>query len=365
MPDFTDIVFIVIHRIYFCEVFMALYAELHRHLGGSVVPRILWRYFHRSQSDLSKTFPEYADFEEFYTRPRNTLDEYLELHTLVEQVQTAEALPYFIYRLMRGAYIFENLAYLELRYTPYLRTSEELSQSERIDQMADIVEIVGKASQLGEYPIVTSQILCMHSRLPYEVNRAIVNLAAQMPNYVCGVDLAGGDAHYRDRLDEYIELYAHARSLGLKTTGHLYETTDGCYPELLPYLMRIGHGIQIPLQHPELLSQLAANHQCLEVCPTTYLKTGTLDSIHALKTVFNRCFEAGVDIAICTDNAGLHNKRLPFEYESLLTHDVIGFEELQACQDAAFRHAFAWKHPQQPISLLNDILRPTVNPIMG
>jgi adenosine deaminase len=60
-----------------------------------------------------------------FTRdPRNTLDEYLELHTLVESVQTADTLPYFIYRLIRGAYIFENLAYLELRYTPYLRTSE-------------------------------------------------------------------------------------------------------------------------------------------------------------------------------------------------------------------------------------------------
>ena len=58
------------------------------------------------------------EFEDFYTRPRNTLDEYLELHTLVESVQTVDTLPYFIYRLIRGAYIFENLAYLELRYTP-------------------------------------------------------------------------------------------------------------------------------------------------------------------------------------------------------------------------------------------------------
>jgi adenosine deaminase len=95
---------------------VALYAELHRHLGGSVVPRVLWRYFQRSGDDLAKRFPEYNEFEEFYTRPRKTLDEYLELHTLVEHVQTEDTLPYFVYRLMRGAYIFENLAYLELRY---------------------------------------------------------------------------------------------------------------------------------------------------------------------------------------------------------------------------------------------------------
>ena len=335
---------------------MALYAELHRHLGGSVVPRVLWRYLHRSESDLATRFPDYSEFEDFYTRPRNTLDEYLELHTLVESVQTAEALPYFIYRLMRGAYIFENLAYLELRYTPFLRTDSQLSQSQRIDQMAEIVQIVGEASQIEEYPIVSSQILCMHSRLPYEVNRAIVELAAQS-DYVCAIDVAGGDAHYAERLDEFVELYAYARSLDLKTTGHVYETTEGCYPELLPYLMRVGHGIQIPLLQPQLLKEVARRGQCLEVCPTTYLKTGTMKDIRQLKQVFDRCFDAGVDIAICTDNAGLHNVRLPFEYESLLTHDIIGFEELQACQDAAFRHAFAWNYAQRPASMLTNLLK--------
>lgn len=337
---------------------MALYAELHRHLGGSVVPRVLWRYFQRNRQDLTTNFENYGAFEDFYTRPRNTLDEYLELHTMVESVQTEDTLPYFVYRLMRGAYVFENLAYLELRYTPYLRTSDQLSQTERIEAMTHVVDVVGKASQIGEYPIVTSQILCMHSRLPYEVNRAIVELAAQNPHYVCAVDLAGGDAHYGDRLDEFIQLYDYARSLGLNTTGHLYETQEGCYPELLPYLMRIGHGIQIPLLYPELLPQVARLGQCLEVCPTTYLKTGTLEDLRQLKVVFDRCFEAGVDIAICTDNAGLHNVRLPFEYESLLTQDIISFQQLQACQDAAFRHAFAWKYEQRPERILSDILRP-------
>jgi len=336
---------------------MSLYAELHRHLGGSVVPRILWRYFQRNRPDLTEPFADYAAFEQFYTQPRKTLAEYLELHTLVESVQTQEALPYFIYRLLRGAYVFENLAYLELRYTPYLRTPDYLPQTERIDRMTEIVEIVGRASQQSEYPIVARQILCMHSRLPYEVNRAIVDLAAQYPAYVCAVDMAGGDAQYGERLEEFVQLYGYARELGLNTTGHLYETTQGCYPELLPYLMRIGHGIQIPLQYPHLLPEVAARGQCLEVCPTTYLKTGTLESLQQLRPVFERCFDAGVDIAICTDNAGLHNVRLPFEYETLLTHDIIGFDELQRCQEVAFRHAFAWPHDHQPKSLLTGLLQ--------
>ena len=336
---------------------MALYAELHRHLGGSVVPRILWRYLQRSNSHLLETFADYPNFEEYYTRPRNTLEEYLELHSLVERVQTAETLPYFVYRLLRGAYVFENLAYLELRYTPYLRTDEQLSQSDRIEQMGTIVEIVGKSSQMVEYPIVTSQILCMHTKLPYAVNKAIVDLAIDRPESICGIDLAGSDRLYGERMEEFVALYRYARSHGIKTTGHLYETPQGCHPELLPYLLRIGHGIQIPLLHPELLPEIAQNRQCLEICPSTYPKTGTLASIADLKPVFDQCFDAGVDIAICTDNAGLHNVRLPFEYENLLTYDIIGFEELQACQEAAFRHAFAWSYGQRPAAMLNKLLQ--------
>ncbi|MGB3510292.1 MAG: adenosine deaminase [Microcoleaceae cyanobacterium] len=337
---------------------MALHAELHRHLGGSVVPRVLWRYFKRQNQELAARFPEYSQFEEFYTKPRNTLDEYLELHTLVEHVQTIETLPYFIYRLIRGAYTFENLAYLELRYTPYLRTPDNLSQSQRIDLMTEIVATVGEASQQNEYPIVTSQILCMHARLPQEVNQAIVDLAVQMPKYVCAIDLAGGDNHYGERIDEFVKLYEYARSHNVKTTGHIYETPDGCHPELLPYLMRIGHGIQIPLKHPELLKEVGKRGQCLEVCPTTYFKTGTMDNMSQLQLVFEQCFDAGVDIAICTDNAGLHNVRLPFEYENLLTLDVINFRQLQACQDAAFRHAFAWPHGKRPEQILTGLLHP-------
>jgi adenosine deaminase len=50
--------------------------------------------------------------------------------------------------------------------------------------------------------------------------------------------------------------------------------------------------------------------------------------------------------------------RLPFEYENLLTYDIINFEQLRSCQNAAFRHAFAWPYNQPPASLLNRLLKP-------
>lgn len=337
---------------------MPLHADLHRHLGGAVVPRIFWRYLQRTGHPLAGAYPDYENFEEYVTFPRASLTEFLELHTMVEHVQLVDSLPYFVSKLIRGAYVFEGILYLELRHTAYYRTDPDRSETERIMQMRDIVRMIGANGYNENYPLLMRQILCMHSRLPYAVNRAIVELAANEPNHVCGIDLAGPDTLYSARLGEFIELFQYARALGLKTTCHLFETTNGFYPELLPYLNRIGHGIQIPLRFPHLLDGVAARGQCLEVCPTSYLKTGTLQELSSLKTVFTLCEERGVDIAICTDNPGLHNVRLPFEYENLLTQDIIDFKQLRHCQDAAFRHAFAWPHSQPPDALLDTLLMP-------
>src|SRR3989440_2850030 len=153
-----------------CLRIMALNAELHRHLGGAVVPRIFWRFLVRTDHPLAARFPAYEGFEEFVTRPRASLDEYLELHTLVEAVQRMDTLDYFVSKLVRGAYVFESICYLELRHTPYYRTDPALSQAARERQMRDVVGAIARAGAQPEYPLIFSQILCMHSRLPYDIN---------------------------------------------------------------------------------------------------------------------------------------------------------------------------------------------------
>ena len=337
---------------------LPLHAELHRHLGGAIVPRVFWRFLMRAGHPLAERYPDYDQFEEFVTLPRASLTEFLELHTLVEEVQRMETLEYFVTKLVRGACIFEGILYLELRYSPYYRTDASLTVSQRIEQMRTIVRIIGGAAYQPEYPLRLRQILCMHSRLPFEVNQAVIELAAQEHEYVCGVDLAGPDTLYRGQIENLVTLFKGAKDRGLKTTCHLFETLNGFHPEILPYLDRIGHGIQIPLNFPELLPQVAERGQCLEICPTSYLKTGTLKDLSSLRTVFDRCREYGVDTAICTDNPGLHNVRLPFEFENLLTQDIIDFKQLRRCQEDAFKHAFSWPHKGSPEHVLHRMADP-------
>lgn len=323
------------------------FAELHLHLGGAVLPNILHAYLRRVEHPLLKRYPTVEKLERFFTRPRKSLDEYVGMHKIVEHVQRLDSIPYFVQRLIRGAVLFDNLAYVELRHCPYFRTDRTLSPEQRLRQMEDVVDAVGDGADaaIRKYPLVFRQILCMHSTLPESVNRRIVEIAIARHPRVVAIDLAGPDRLYRSMLSAAIPLFSLARRKGLRTTAHLFETPSGCHPKLLPHLDRIGHGIQIALTRPRLLKDLARRQQCLEVCPTSYQRTGTLPGISQLRKVFQRCFDAGVPVAICTDNSGLHAVRLPHEYESLLVNEVISFAEMAACHEASFRHAFGWSGP--------------------
>ena len=171
---------------------------------------------------------------------------------------------------------------------------------------------------------------------------AIVHLAASLPE-VRAVDLAGPYQDGGPSWDEWRELFAEAKSLGLRTTAHMAESEpDDVHPELFPHLDRIGHGIQIALRHPHLLPELAERGICLEVCPTTYLRTNTIRDLTELRPVFARCEAAGVPVSIATDNPALHGDsgRIVGQYEILVRAEVIHFNDILRYAEVGYRHAF-------------------------
>ena len=332
------------------------YAELHLHLGGAIIPRILytnvqrWKYdrVNPDRAELAaqyiKKYPTYEKFERKLIKPSDTLAQYLEAHKVVEPLQTIDTLAYFVTRMLRGCHVFENLSYLELRFNPYFRLPKGLPINEIRPAMKEMISTIALAASVSyrEYPIVFTQILCMDSRLPKEINYEILMAAKEMKDEVAAVDLAGPDDAYAAQAEDLLSLLELAKKQGQKVTCHLFETPMGCYPDFLQFCDRIGHGIQIPLRQPKLLTQVAKRKQCLEVCPTSYLRTGTIQSYAELRPVFTACFDLGIDIAVCTDNSAFHQVRLPVEFERLLTHKVIGFKEMERCREAAFKHAFRW-----------------------
>lgn len=325
------------------------FPDLHRHLGGATHARILWGYLerHGQSSDeaakLARRFPTYDDWAREFNRPFRDLADYLSVHHLVESLQ-AQDVPYFALRAVRGAAVFESIDYLELRFNPYKRTPAGLPPVERLALMEEVARQVIRAARSTEFPIATAFILCMDRGFSPDLNRAIVALAQRLrTDGVVAVDLAGPYQPGGPTPAQWRALYEDAKGRGLQTTAHMAESDpNDVHPELFPLLDRIGHGIQIALHHPHLLPQLADRNICLEVCPTTYLRTNTLSDLSPLRVVFERCHTHAVPVSIATDNPALHGEagRIVGQYEALVRADVIHFNDILHHARVGYRHAF-------------------------
>jgi adenosine deaminase len=107
---------------------MALYADLHRHLGGALHPRIIYKFLRRTDHPILNYFPDYDGFYNWFTRPCRTLEEFVKIHSLVEELQSLEHLTLLLFALCAEVPTpFENLQYLELRYNPYFRTDHKFT----------------------------------------------------------------------------------------------------------------------------------------------------------------------------------------------------------------------------------------------
>ena len=330
------------------------YADLHRHVGGAVHPKVLYGYLTTRGPDAGATpterevirgllqrFPTYAALKAHFATRQPTLDDYLELHKLVEPLQTPATMGYFLYRIVRGARVFEQTSLLELRFSPYLRTDPSLDVPQRIAAMGSVVEAIAAATKIPEYAVDVRLVLCLHTLLSDDINEATVALALTRRDLVRGIDVAGPEPLLGARLDHFVRLYRQAAEHYLPATAHLGETApEYVHPALFPYLRRIGHGVQIPLHLPHLLPEMRQRSICFELCPSTYLQTGTFTDLAPVCEVTRRLDEAGIDYCLCTDNPAFNGRYLQAEHEAALENELIDFNGLVRCQQNAFKHAF-------------------------
>src|SRR5262249_52079841 len=143
------------------------------------------------------------------------------------------------------------------------------------------------------------------------------------------------------RLEHFLSLYRQAAEDFLPATAPLGGAAPApVHPALFSYLRRIGHGGQIPLPLPPLLPEVRQRGIRFELCPSTYLQTGTFPDLAPVHEVTQRLDDAGIDFCLCTDNPAFNGRYLQAEHEVALENDLIGFSGLVRCQQNAFKHAF-------------------------
>ena len=146
---------------------------------------------------------------------------------------------------------------------------------------------------------------------------------------VVGLGLANDERGFPP--EPFAACFAVAKEAGLLSTPHAGEL-DG--PSSVRGALgalqadRILHGVRA-VEDPSLVAELAERGTCLDVCPTSNLQLGVVDSLaeHPLKELL----EAGVRCSINGDDPTLFGPGLLEEYELCRTTLGLSDEQLAAC----------------------------------
>lgn len=301
-------------------------AELHRHFDGACRPATLWEYSEKYYSAVPG-----LDFEEFRhylqwddAKDRSLLDYLSKFDLPLQYTQFYENIKRIAYELAEDAYN-EGVRLLELRTNPWIHRRAGLSTRQVVHATRKGLAKFGE-SHAGFRAGINIIAMRNHGgNMARILLREIIGEKSEFHNGpgVIGFDIAGAEAPFPPVL--FVKAYELASKMNLGLTVHageaagperIWEAIDNLHPH------RIGHGTSAG-RDPELLKRLAADEIVVECCLTSNIHTGAIDRYedHPLP----KFLDAGVRVALCTDNPTVSGITLRREYE--IAMETFGFSE--------------------------------------
>ncbi len=298
-------------------------AELHLHLEGSVEPETLYELDSATPLEACRAIYSYADFDAFLKafgavgkRLRTPADYGLVTRRLLERL-AAQNVRYAEITLAAGVVLWK-----EQEFGPIFDAVHEAA----LESQVEVRWIVDAVRQFG-----IEQAMRVAELAAERVNRGVV---------AYGI----GGSEERGPAEWFTEVFAFARSAGLRLTAHAGESIGpaSVWGALRLGAERIGHGITA-IEDPELLRHLREQNIPLEICVTSNLVTGVVRRLedHPVR----RLYDAGVPIVLNTDDPAMFGCTLTDEYR--LAARVFGFSESELRGIAAngFKYAFDYHGP--------------------
>ena len=302
-------------------------ADLHRHLEGAIRPSTLHEL---AQVRGRPVTSEWRN--SFVASPREggLLPYLAKIDHAAALVRTADQWRRVATEAIADAYD-DGLSAVELRFSP--RFIEKMSG---VDSDAAF-EAVADAVSRNQLPIDVGLIgIVLRNEGP---DSAVAQMAQLIrhEDALIAVDLAGDEAGYPAAL--FGPAFRLAHDHGLHVTIHAGEAEGPrSVWEALRHLRpeRIGHGVR-SAEDPSLLDHLAESGVTLEVAITSNVHTGAASAAgsHQLATLV----DAGVRVAICTDNPTVSNTRLSRELG--IAAELVGTDTADRLRREGHRSRFA------------------------
>ena len=293
-------------------------ASLHVHLEGSIWPET-----------LLEIDPALTAEEIHANMPRGSFAAFIESYIwLTRRLHTPE------HYALATRHLLDRLAADGVRYAEITLSAGVILW--RKQDLAAIYDAIWEESRRAPFPVYW--IPDATRQFGVEAAMEVARFAVERRDRGAVAFGIGGD-EARGPAELFVDVYRFCRENGLHLTCHAGETVgpESVRAALAIGAERIGHGIAA-VKDQALLAELRERDVPLEICPTSNVCTGAVQSldVHPLR----RLWDAGVPIVLDSDDPALFDTSIGREYEIAATR--FGFSEAELRQLAAnsFRYAF-------------------------
>jgi adenosine deaminase len=311
--------------------------ELHQHVDGSIPLPVIWRLMVQHRLNPVSSMEEMEKLLVIQPQEEGSLLGYLDkFHYPLWITQFYENIVEVTQAIVEEA-ARHDVTLLELRYSPIIHTYAGLTLRQTIRSVLTGLNR-GAAGGAMEVGLI---IIAMRHHGPHVAKILARQAIAESQEFhhqsgVIGFDIAGAEKGNPPRL--FTEAYQIARKGGLGLTAHVGEDEG---PEMIWQAIddlgvnRVGHACSA-VRDRELMRRLAKDRILVECCLTSNYQTGATSRSdrHPIFTFM----EAGVPVAICTDNTMVSGTDQQRENE-LLARDL-SIDELARIHREARRHSF-------------------------
>jgi len=293
-------------------------AELHLHLEGSVEPETMRELDPALTTDAVRAMYRFHGFQGFIQAYKS----------VAERLRTPRDYAH-ITRALLARLVAEKVQYAEIT----------ISAGVVLWQGQDFAPVYSAVRQAAaEFPVEVHWILDAVRHFGVAHAMQVAELAAARVNEGVVAFGIGGDEE-RGPAVWFGEVFRFAKSAGLRLTAHAGETMgpESVWAALEIGAERIGHGIRA-VEDPALLRHLRDRGIPLEVCITSNVATGAVESLAAHPV--RRLHDAGVPITLNTDDPAIFGTTLSVEYALAARRFGFSEAELRGIAQNAFRYGF-------------------------
>ena len=302
--------------------------EQHIHIIGSIRPEtLLWL---AENLEYDSPFTDLEEVERYF-RYRN-FDHFLEVYTTVnDHISDERQFERISYEMIEDE-VKSNVRHVECIFSAWDMIRRGLDYGEILDAINR-----GLRKGLRDFGVSSSIRIDLVRNYGPEIGLEVLKAIEEKCENVVAIDLGGSESGFP--ASPYKEIYSRANALGLHRVVHAGEAAgpESIWQAIKIGAERIGHGVAAR-EDSRLIEYLRDKGIPIECCPTSNVRTGSIDSIknHPIRDFYDR----GLIMTVNTDDPSMFNTNMNHEYLELNKHLGFSISELYQISKNALNTSF-------------------------